>query len=164
MTMMTMMTATTTMAATMAPTATKPGLMLPGVLYLDDVFEEFKRDDTGLPPIDDEDGDDGRLHCVYESGGYTDEDDDFADLYDTERKRVYGCQETPEYYIKSLLKDPGETRVETFYYCPRHFALNIGYLADIMARCPQEWEIDNYVNNGEIPPRFALQDWGRIGG
>ncbi|MBW3080728.1 hypothetical protein [Bifidobacterium saguinibicoloris] len=159
-----MMTTMSALTAMNLPMAAKPGLLLPGVLYLDDLLDEFKHDDIGLPPVDDEDdGDDGRPHCVYEYGGYTDEDDDFADLYDTERNSDYGCRETPEYYIKALSKDPGATSVETFYYCPRHFAINIGYLADVMARCPQEWEIDRYVNNGEIPPRFALQDWGRIG-
>ncbi|KAB7790490.1 hypothetical protein [Bifidobacterium leontopitheci] len=139
-------------------------MKLPGVVYLDDVLQTFSDDGTGLPPIDDDDDDHGDgIHCVYEEGGYADEDDDFANVYGVGKRRDYGCREQPEYYIKALPKDPGNLEVDTYYYCPRHFALNLGFLVDEMTGMSPEDEMERYLNNGEIPPRFAIQEWGRIG-
>ena len=143
-----------------SPTAT-----LPSVVYFDDVIAQFMDDDTGLPPVEDDDDDDGEPQCVYAYGGI-DTDEDFADLRHPVNADEIECHEKPEYYIKAASSDPGDDgdRLDTYYYCPRHFALNLGYLCDTMARRTPGMEIVRFLLNGELPPRYAIQDWGPIVG
>lgn len=138
---------------------------LPPVVYLDDILGQFHNDDTGLPPRD---GDHGGRHepqCIYASSGF-DDDEDFADLDDPHAAERHDCHEKPEYYIKAYRSDPGDTATqpETYYYCPRHFAANIGYLCDVMTRRTPDLEIQHFIEHGELPPRYTIQEWGPLAG
>lgn len=143
--------------------ATVSTATLPSVVYFDDLIEQFKDDDTGLPPLEDEDDGDNKPRCVYAYNGI-ESDEDFADLRDPKAAERENCQETPEYYIKAYSSDPGdaEPTLETYYYCPRHFALNLGYLCDTMARRTPVMEMKRYMLRGELPPRYTLQEWGPL--
>ncbi|RSX54672.1 hypothetical protein [Bifidobacterium samirii] len=143
-----------------SPTAT-----LPSVVYFDEVIARFMDDDTGLPPVEDDDDGDDEPQCVYAYGGI-DTDEDFADLRHPVDADDIECHERPEYYIKATSSDPGDDgeRLDTYYYCPRHFALNLGYLCDTMDRRTPDMEIARFLLNGELPPRHTIQDWGPIVG
>lgn len=73
------------------------------------------------------------------------------------------CTTDPEYFIRGYCWDPGCLEQHTWYYCLRHFATNIGCLAH--ALCGQEPgdEIVWYLREGDIPARYQIFDWGRIG-
>lgn len=136
---------------------------LPTVVYFDDVIEQFKDDDTGLPTLEDDDDNNHDPVCVYAYDGI-ESDNDFADLRNPKAAERDNCHEKPEYYIKAYPSDPGveNARLETFYYCPRHFAMNLGYLCDTMARRTPDMEIKRFMAHGELPPRYTIQEWGPI--
>lgn len=126
---------------------------------LEQLFERLERDDAGLPPEGEEDDPRPEPLCVYADVSMFD-DEDFGDLGRTEP--VEGCQEKPEYYMYLRSADPGDTRPGVVYYCPRHFASNLGYLCDRMSRRTPEMEIRCYIDRGELPPRAQIISWGRM--
>lgn len=131
---------------------------LPNVVYVDDVINAFHDDDIDLPPrADDDDDHRPEPRCVYADPDFFD-DDDFGDLYATERDE--GCREKPEYYMRLKSRDPGDDEIKVVYYCPRHFAANLGYLCDTMSRRTPEMEIRRFIDHGIRPPRAAIIDWG----
>lgn len=130
------------------------------VIYLDDVLDRFSDDGIGLPPIDDDDDDrNPKPMCEYSHSGMAD-DDDFADLWRTSESEP--CHETPAYYIRSYSDNPADPELGTYYYCARHFAANLGYLCDVMSRRTPEMEIRRFMEQGELPPRYRIQEWGAL--
>lgn len=131
--------------------------MLPNVIYLDDILNAFINDDIGLPPVKEDDDHRPEPQCAYD-GPSMFEDEDFGDLYHDPDTSI--CTEKPEYYIRTHSHDPLDDRVYTYYYCPRHFALNIGYLCDVTSRRGPKTEIRNFVEQGDIPDCVRIQSWG----
>ncbi|RSX52015.1 hypothetical protein D2E23_0622 [Bifidobacterium callimiconis] len=142
------------------PGSMATGGTLPDVVWLDDLLDEFRQDDTGLPPLEEEDGHRHEPSCVYD-GPSEYEDEDFGDLDREPDERA--CTEKPEYYIRARSEDPLDDTTRTFYYCPRHFALNLGYLCDVMSRRGPALEIRHFVDQGRLPDRMTIQSWGPIG-
>ncbi|MBT1171239.1 hypothetical protein [Bifidobacterium sp. SO4] len=102
--------------------------------------------DIDFPPDPDDWGREGRV-CQY----FNEQDE--ADI----------CTDTPEYYIRAYCWDPGCDEIHTWYYCLRHFSANIGYLARTLSRNSPSMEIAWDIRAGDIPARFQLLEWGRIG-
>lgn len=74
------------------------------------------------------------------------------------------CDTDPEYFIRAAhCWDPGCHDIHTWYYCLRHYAANIGYLAHCLCNLSPDIEITRYIRCGDIPPRYQIIEWGRIG-
>lgn len=123
------------------------------VIYYDDVIDDDF--DDGLWPRPGEDDDqDGEPHCIYMDIGTDNEESGKGG------ERV--CREKPEFYLEVVSSDPLDDKPQVNYYCPRHFALNLGYMCDRMARRTPEMEKYRFVDNGEVPDRYTILGWGRI--
>lgn len=123
------------------------------VIYYDDIIDDEFDDDLWPRPGED-DNHDGEPHCIYMDIG--------ADNEESGKGGEHVCQEKPEFYMEVLGSDPLDDKPQVNYYCPRHFALNLGYLCDRMARRTPEMEKRRFVDNGEMPPRYTILGWGRI--
>lgn len=73
------------------------------------------------------------------------------------------CTTDPEYFIRGYCWDPGCLEVHTWYYCLWHFGRNIASLAHDLCSIEPGDEIVWYLRTGDIPPRYQILDWGRIG-
>ncbi|PLS29185.1 hypothetical protein [Bifidobacterium parmae] len=124
------------------------------VLYYDDVIDDDFDDGFWPRPGDDDDDRGHEPHCLYMDIG--------ADNEEEGNGGEPVCQEKPEFYLELTTGDPLDDKPEVKYYCPRHFALNLGYLCDRMARRTPEMEQRRFVEHGELPDRYAIRGWGRI--
>lgn len=73
------------------------------------------------------------------------------------------CTVDPEYFIRAYCWDPGCLEVHEWYYCLRHFGANIGTLAHDLCAIEPGDEIVWYLLEGDVPARYQLIEWGRIG-
>lgn len=101
-------------------------------------------------------------------GGFPPDPDDWASdkkvcQYFNADDETEICTTDPEYFIRGYCWDPGCDEIHTWYYCLRHYASNIGSLLHYHCKMTPSQEIVWYMREGDLPPRYQLIEWGRIG-
>lgn len=128
--------------------APSPGVLdsVSSVTALESEERTIDIDDIDFPPNPDDWGRDKKM-CLY---------------FDAEDESKV-CTSDPEYFIKAYCADPGCETKHIWYYCLRHFASNIGYLTHVRCRDSLDLDVVKSLRKGEIPIRFQILGWGRIG-
>lgn len=153
-----------TATATRTETATEaPDRLFPAgkVIWWDELTGAPDKDTPSDPPAGRGDRGDHRV-CEYAHGGYCDEDGFLT--WRTDPAWIEpDCSAEAEYYITSRSRrDLLDPKIDTYYYCARHFAENLGYLCEGLASTTVEDERAALAATGELPNRMAVIAWGRI--
>lgn len=155
-----------TAPATRTETATETsGRLFPAgkVIWWDELTGSPDKDTPDDPPEARERNKGKRRVCVYSGGNGYEDDDDFLTWRTDPDWIEPECSAEVEYYITARSRrDPLDPKIDTYYYCERHFADNIGCLCENLAATTVEDERAALAATGELPNRMSIIAWGSI--